>query len=437
MNLAVLRQAFSSTDLRRKIFYVLALLVLFRLLAHVPVPVPDNAALAKFLSTLFNSNQLLGFANIFSGGALENFSIVMMGVGPYINASIIMQLLTTVVPRLEALNKEGEAGRMKISQYTRLLTLPLAILQSFGMIFLIQQTSRQIASTDLIGRPDLFHWILMIVTLTAGSMLIMWIGELITEKKIGNGISLIIFASIISTMPSTLGQYVTLTGADTARLLSVILFLVATLAVTVFVIYLNEGQRNIPVSYARRVRGSQIYSGIDTHLPIRIIVAGVVPIIFAIAFLSVPTFLGQIFSNAKTPWVAEAARFLTAQFSSNSPTYAIVYFLLIVGFTYFYSTVVFNTKDISENLQKQGGFVPGVRPGKETAQYLRRVANRLNLGGSVGLGIVAILPFIAQWVTNTSALTLGGTGLLIVVSVALETMKQIEAQAVMTSYERY
>lgn len=437
MNLGVFKQAFRSRDIRGKLLVVLGLLIVFRFLAHVPVPVEDNAALARFLQTLFNSNQLLGFANIFSGGALENFSIVMMGVGPYINASIIMQLLTTIVPRLEALNKEGEAGRKKINQYTRILTLPLALMQSFGMVFLIQQTSRQIAQTDLIGRPDLFQWILLITTITAGSMLVMWIGELITEKKVGNGISLIIFAGILSALPSTLGQYVTLARGDTAQVLQILLFVIATLLVMIFVVYLNEGQRNIPVSYARRVRGSQIYQGIDTHLPVRVIVAGVVPIIFAVAFLAVPTFLGQIFGNAKTPWVAESARFLTEQFSPNSLTYAVAYFLLVVGFTYFYSTVVFNTRDISENLQKQGGFIPGVRPGRETAVYLRKVANRLNLGGALGLGLVAILPFIAQRVTNTTALTLGGTGLLIIVSVALDTMKQVEAQAVMTSYEKY
>jgi preprotein translocase subunit SecY len=437
MNLQTLGTIFRSPDLRRRILTVLGLLVIFRLLAHVPVPVPDNAALSAFLKTLFASNGILGFADVFSGGALANFSIIMMGVGPYINASIIIQLLTQVVPHLESLQKEGEMGRRKLNQYTRLLTLPLALIQSFGMVLLVQQTSMRVSNLDLIGRPDFFQWILMCTTITAGSMLLMWIGEIITEKGVGNGISLIILCGIVSALPANAGQLASLASGDTAKIISLIFFLIAVLAVIAFVVILNEGTRNIPVSYAKRTRGDRVYAGVDTHLPLRVITAGVIPIIFALAFLSVPGLLGQLLTNAKTPWVADLAQNMTVWFSPNGWIYAVSYFVLVVGFTYFYTSVVFNPKDISENLQKQGGFIPGIRPGAQTATYLRRVVNRITLAGAVGLGLIAVLPFIAQSFTNSQVLTLGGTGLLIVVSVALETLKQLEAQVITTSYEKY
>jgi preprotein translocase subunit SecY len=437
MNLGALRQVYRSPDLRRRVLTVFGLLVVFRFLAHVPVPVPDNAALANFLRTVFASNKILGFADVFSGGALANFSIIMMGVGPYINASIIIQLLTQVVPQLESLQKEGEMGRRKLNQYTRMLTLPLAVIQSFGMVFLIQQTSMRISNTDIIGHPNLFQWFLMITTISAGTMLLMWLGEIITEKGIGNGISLIIFCGIIARLPTQAGQFATLVGGDAGKIIRLILFLAATLLVIAFVVLLNEGTRNIPVSYAKRTRGSRVYAGVDTHLPLRVITAGVIPIIFALAFLSVPGLLGNVLQNAKTHWVAGIAHNLTVWFSPNGLIYGIFYFLLVVGFTYFYTFVVFNPKDIAENLQKQGGFIPGIRPGNQTASYLRRVVNRITLAGAFGLGIIAVLPFIAQSFTNSQTLTFGGTGLLIVVSVAIETLKQLEAQAITTSYEQY
>jgi preprotein translocase subunit SecY len=406
-------------------------------MAHVPVPVPDNNALSNFLKTIFESNNALGFANVFSGGALTNFSIIMMGVGPYINASIIIQLLTQVIPQLESLNKEGEMGRRKISQYTRLLTLPLAIIQSFGMVFLIQQTSERVANTDLIGHPNLFQWLIMISTITAGTMLLMWIGEIITEKGIGNGISLIIFSGIISGLPTSAGQFAVLASGDASKILTLVLFLIAILFIIAFVVVLNEGTRNIPVSYAKRTRGNRVYAGVDTHLPLRVITAGVIPIIFALAFLSVPGLLGQVLSNAKTAWLANIAKATVTLFSTTGAFYACCYFVLVVGFTYFYTSVVFNPKDIAENLQKQGGFIPGIRPGNQTAGYLKRVLNRITLAGAFGLGIIAVLPFIAQAFTNSQVLTFGGTSLLIVVSVAIETLKQLEAQAITTSYEQY
>jgi preprotein translocase subunit SecY len=361
----------------------------------------------------------------------------MMGLGPYINASIIIQLLTQVVPSLEALSKEGEMGRRKITKYTRILTLPLAVIQSFGMVLLIENTSKSITGSDLIGHPNFFQWMVMIITITSGSMLLMWIGELITEKGIGNGISLIIFCGIIARLPASIGQIGGLAKSSSTELVTLFFFLIATLLVIAFVVILNEGQRNIPVSYAKRTRGTRIYAGVDTHLPLRVITAGVIPIIFALAFLSVPGLFGQLFSTAKTHWLATFATTLKNIFATTSPVYAISYFVLVVVFTYFYTSVVFNPKDIAENLQKQGGFIPGIRPGSQTADYLKKVIFRITLAGAFGLGLIAVLPFIAQAFTNSQVLTLGGTGLLIVVSVALETLKALEAQAITTSYDSY
>jgi preprotein translocase subunit SecY len=437
MNLATLRQVFHSPELRRRILVVFGLLVVFRFLSHVPVPVPDNAALANFLTTVFNSNKLLGFADLFSGGALTNFSIVMMGVGPYINASIVTQLLTQVIPQMEALSKEGEMGRRRLNQVTRWLTLPFAVIQSFAMIILVQKTSIQVTGSDLIGHPSLFQWILMVSAVTAGSMLLMWIGEIITEKGIGNGISLIIFCGIISRIPSTVGEVGALATGDTTKLVTLFLYAVATLAVIAFVVLLNEGTRNIPVSYAKRTRGTKLYGGIDTHLPIRVITAGVIPIIFALAFLSIPSILGQLLSGARTHWVAAFAKQLTTIFSTNGVVYAVSYFVLVVAFTFFYTSVVFRPKEIAENLQKNGGFIPGIRPGSQTQVYLNNVINRITLAGAAGLGIIAVLPFVIQNFTKSQVLTLGGTGLLIVVSVALETLKQVEAQAISSAYDKY
>jgi len=437
MNLATLRQVWKTPNLRRRVLEVLGLIVVFRFLAHVPVPVPDNAALSNFLTTVFNSNKLLGFADLFSGGALTNFSIVMMGVGPYINASIITQLLTQVVPRMEALSKEGDYGRRKINMITRWLTLPLAIVQSVAMIILVQKTSIQMTGADLIGQPNLFQWIMMCSAITAGSILLMWIGEIITEKGVGNGISLIIACGIIARLPSSLGQIGSLASGDTTKLVTLFFYVIASLAVVAFVVMLNEGTRNIPVSYAKRTRGTKVYAGVDTHMPIRVITAGVIPIIFAVAFLSIPGILGQLLSGAKTAWVASFAKELTVIFSPNGWVYGVSYFLLVVGCTYLYTSVVFRPKEISENLQKNGGFIPGIRPGSQTESYLSKVINRITLAGSMGLGLIAVLPFIAQIFTKSQVLSFGGTGLLIVISVVIETMKQLEAQAVTASYEQY
>ncbi len=438
MNSSVLRQMYRDKDLRKRLGVVVLVLFVYAIISNVPVPVPDTIKLQSFLLKLFQSNPLLGFANLFSGGAMTNFSIILMGLGPYINASIIMQLLTQVIPSLDALNKEGEAGRNKINHYTRMLTVPLALVQSIAMIFFVQKTSQQIAGVDLIGKPSPFQWVLMVATITAGSMLLMWLGEIITDRGIGNGISILIVAGIVSRLPATLSQQISLVQADPTKIVGVIAVALVFLATVVAVVFINEGQRNIPVSYARRTSASQAYGSVDTHLPLKVIIAGVIPIIFSLAFLQVPAFLGQLLSSAKTQWVASFAQHLARWFAPTSPIYAITYFVLVVAFTYFYTAIIFKPTEIAENLQKQGGFIPGIRPGKETSNYLKRVVNRITLFGALALGALAILPFILQaFVKSSSSLSIGGTSLLIVVAVAIETMRQVEAKALTATYEQY
>ncbi len=438
MNPRVLTQLYKNKSLRNRLFVVFAVLAIYSLLAHLPVPVPDTAKLQTFLLRLFQSNPLLGFANLFTGGALSSFSILLMGLGPYINASIILQLLGQVVPQLEALQKEGEAGRQKLNHYTRLLTLPLALIQSVAMITLARTLSVQIAGVDLIGSPSALQWVLMVSSITAGSMLLMWLGEIISDKGIGNGISILILAGIVSNLPTQLAQQFSIASADSTRIFSLIGFAIFAVAMVFFVVMLNEGQRNIPISYARRASASSQYAGVDTHLPIKLITAGVIPIIFALAFLSIPGFLGQLLANAKTAWVANAAHFMQQNFQATKPLYTVVYFVLVFVFTYFYTAVVFKPAEIAENLQKQGGFIPGVRPGNETARYLKKIITRLTLFGALSLGFLAILPFILERAFNTSTiLSIGGTGLLIIVSVIIETLKQIESHALMATYENY
>lgn len=438
MNKETLRQLYKNKSLRTRVVVVLVIMVVYSLLSQIPVPVPDSSKLQIFLAKLFASSSFLGFVNLFSGGALSRFSILLMGLGPYINASIIIQLLTQVVPKLNALSKEGEAGRNKINYYTRLLTLPLAIIQAIAMIFLVRNLSTQSVGLDLIGNPSIFQWILMVSTIVAGSMLLMWLGELITERGIGNGISMIILFGIVAGLPSIFASQIELVQSDPGRLFGTILIGVLALASVVFIVYLNEGQRNIPISYARRSANAQAYAGVDTHLPLRVITAGVIPIIFALAFLSVPTFLGQLLTNAKTAWVASFAQSLSKWFATTSWVYAIAYFVLVVAFTYFYTAIIFKPDEIAENLQKQGGFIPGVRPGEETSKYLKRIITRITFTGSLGLGIVALLPFVVEKVFNTSqSITIGGTSVLIIVAVIIETVKQAQSLALMATYEKY
>lgn len=417
-----------TKDLRWKIFMVLLLLLATRVLVHIPIPGINVSGLRAF----FESNQFLNLLNIFSGGGLTNFSIAMLGVGPYITASIIMQLLVMVVPSLTELQKEsGEAGRAKINQYTRWLTIPLAALSAFGTIRLLQSQG----GADLIGVFSPFQWFLTILSVTAGTMFVMWIGEIITEYGIGNGISLIIFAGIVSVLPQSLGSFIEL--YDPSQLPTIIAFLAVGLIVVTGVVMVTEAQRNIPVSYAKRMRGDRQVGGVNSHLPLRLNQAGVIPIIFAVSLLLFPAIIAQFFINAKTPVVAEWAQ-KAIDFTNNQGLwYGLAFFVLVVLFTFFYTNIVVNPDEVSENMQRSGGFVPGIRPGKQTADYLYKVLNLITVPGSIFLGLIAVLPFIVQQFTGTQALTFGGAGLLIVVAVVIESIKQVEAQLTMHDYQGY
>jgi preprotein translocase subunit SecY len=416
-----------TKDLRNKIFIVIALLIVTRILAHIPIPGVSVGNLQAF----FEQNQFLNLLDVFSGGGLTNFSIAMLGVGPYITASIIMQLLTIIIPKLGELQKEsGEAGRETINRYTRYLTIVLAPLQGYGTIKLLLSQG----GASVLGAFSPFQWFLTLLAVTAGTMLVMWIGEIITEFGIGNGLSLIIFAGIVARLPLTIRSFIDL--YDPSQLPTMLGFLAVGLLVIAGVVLVTEAQRNIPVSYAKRVRGEKLFGGVNTHLPLRLNQAGVIPIIFAVSVMLFPALIAQFFLNVKTAVVAEYAQKIINIFNNTqSIFYGIAYFVLVVVFTYFYTAVVFNPDEIAENVQRNGGFIPGMRPGRQTADYLYRVLNRITLPGSVFLGIIAILPFILQKFTGTKALTLGGTSLLIVVAVVIETIKQVEAQLTMHDYD--
>ena len=419
-----LLQVWKIKDVRNKILYVTGMLVIFRLVAHIPMPGVNLASLRDFLS----GNQVLGMLNLFSGGTIKNFSMVMLGVAPYITASIIIQLLTMIVPSMEELSKEGESGQQKINMYTRFLAVPLAFLQSFGMIKILSQSGR-----NIIGDLTPLNIFIMMCTITAGTMFLMWIGELISEQKVGNGISLLIFAGIVASFPSTIQT--ALVNYTSADFYTFVLFAVIGILTVVGVVFINEGQRNIPVSYAKQVRGNRVYGGGNNHLPLRVNMAGVIPIIFAISLILFPPMIAQFFIHAKTAWIASMASG-TIQLFQGQIFYGLAYFFLVFGFTYFYTAVIFHPQKIAENLQRQGGFVPGIRPGKETELYLKKTMNRVNLIGASFLGAIAILPLVLQGAMGTQSLAIGGTSLLIVVAVCIETAKQIGAQVTMHEYDR-
>lgn len=413
---------FTIPDLRRKVFFILGVLFVFRIAAAIPVPGVDPVRLKAFLS----GNQFFGLLNIFSGGILDNLSVVMLGVGPYITASIIMQLLTMIVPRFkEMYQEEGEAGRTRFNQYSRLLTVPLALLQSYGLLVLL---IRQ----QVISSLTPFGYLSNMIIATAGTLFIMWLGELITEKGIGNGVSLIIFAGIVSSLPRSFQQEFFTFSPD--KLPTYLAFVIVSLVVIAGVVVISEGQRNIPVSYAKRIRGMRMYGGVSTHLPLRVNQAGVIPIIFAISIVLFPGLIGSFLAGVPNSYVQSFANYLIQLFN-NQLFYGIIYFLLVFVFTYFYTAVTFDPKAIADNVQKQGGFILGVRPGRPTAEFLHYIINRVTLAGGLFLGAVAVLPLMVRGVFGIQALTLGGTALLIVVSVVLETMKQIDAQLVMKEYE--
>jgi preprotein translocase subunit SecY len=422
--LNTLKNSFKSPEVRGKILFTLGIFLAFRFLAHVPVAGVNVAA----IKSLFAGNQFLGLLNIFSGGTLANFSIMALGLNPYINASIIMQLLTMVFPKLEALQKEGDSGRKKISQYTRILTIPLAVLQSIGMFALLR-------SQGIITNLGPIQLIAFIFTLVAGTMLLVWLGELITERGVGNGISLLIFGGIVGQLPVLVGQ--TLSTATAETVVQYAPFIVLAFVVIAGIIVVNEATRQLPVHYARRVRGNRTSGGETTHLPLRLNQAGVIPIIFAVSIVLLPSLIGNLLQTSTNPALRNVAAQISIWFSPTGIAYNLLYFLLVVGFTFFYTAVVFNPKKISEDIQKYGGFIPGIRPGTPTAKYLNYILTRITLVGAVFLGLVAILPEIARLITGVQTLLLGGTGILIVVSVVLETYKQIEAHLVMRNYEGF
>ena len=419
-----LRSSFKSPEIRKKILFTLGIFLVFRFLAHVPVAGVNVAQ----LKNLFAGNQFLGLLDIFSGGTLANFSIMALGLNPYINASIILQLLTMVFPKLEELSKEGASGQRKINQYTRFLTIPLASLQAIGMYALLR-------SQGIIVTLAPISFISFIVTMVAGTMFLVWLGELITERGVGNGISLLIFAGIVGQLPVVIARtFSTITPETTTNTLT---FLILGIVVIAAVILMTEATRQVTVYYAKRARGNKMYGGESTHLPLRLNQAGVIPIIFAVSIVLLPSLLANFFSASKNPVLSSFAQNINIFFAPSSIAYNLLYFLLVVGFTFFYTAIVFNPKKISEEIQKHGGFIPGIRPGTPTTKYLNYILTRITLVGASFLGLVAILPEIARALTGVQTLLLGGTSILIVVSVVLETFKAIEANLVMRNYEGY
>lgn len=407
--------------LRKRIFFTLIALIVFRILASVPVPGVDETRLAQFLS----GNELFGLLNIFSGGGLSQLSIVMLGVGPFITGSIIMQLSTIIFPKLKELyQEEGQAGRKKFTQYGRIITIPLAILQSFSFIKILE-------SQQVISHLGIFPLVTNLLVITAGSILLMWIGELISEYGIGNGVSLIIFSGIVATLPTEVGQL--FYAFEPSQIPVYLAFIVVAAIVILAVVVITEAERPIPITYAKQVRGNRVYGGASTYLPLRINQAGVIPIIFALSILLFPQMILRYLQGSGNEVVKSISETLLTVLS-NQWFYAIAYFFLVFVFTYFYTAVTFDPDQISTNLQKNGAFIPGVRPGKSTSDHISRILTRLTLFGAMFLGLIAVLPIIIQGVTGITAVSVGGTALLIVVSVVIDLIKKIEAQASIREY---
>lgn len=472
MNWKTIFASLKNRDMQKRLLTLLAILVVYRFLSHVPIPLAEPTQLKTILDNALSSSQFGGFLNLMSGGALASLSIVLVGLSPYITASVITQLLTKAIPKLEELHKDGETGRRKINQWTRIITFPLAILQSIAFIFIIRQ-SVLAGSTAVLNQMNIWEWVVAVTAMTAGAMMMMWLGELATEQGVGNGISLLIFAGIVSQLPSTLGtigtSLVTVSKPEDALhvfnwftvgwlngLALYVTLALAVIGITVlyFLVKINEAQRVITINYAKRVHGNSAYGGVQSILPVKLITAGVIPIIFAVAFLALPAFIGQVLRSTKDAhWVSIGENlvrwFQTPQagvFGTSTDwttfIYPVAYFVLVVAFTYFYTGIVFNSNEIAENLQKQGGFIENVRPGLQTEKYLARTVTRLTLFGSVALGLISVLPFVFEYVfaqlgINAANLAIGGTGLLIVVSVALETLRQINSRALMVTYDQY
>ncbi len=422
--LTFIKKITASPVVKRKLVFTFLILLFFRMLANIPLPGVNIVQ----LQSLFASNQFLGLLNIFSGGTLSNFSIVAVGINAFITSSIIMQLAALLIPKLKELQKDGESGRELVNQYTRFLSVPLAIFQSISVLLLLRTQNLLIADTPI-------ALITMIITLVAGAALLMWLGELITQYGLGNGISMVLLGGILSQIPSAVSQIgVLLSGND---LMPVAAMFILGFLVMMLVVFMNEAVRKVSIQYARRVRGSRSYGGQLTHLPIKVNVTGVLPIIFAVTIMLVPSFLQQILIGNANPQLQGVGRWISIYLSQTSPWYLALYFIIVFVFTFFSALVFFNADDLSKELKKSGAFVPGIRPGSPTKKFLEFVVSRTTFAGALFLGSVAILPLIAQQVTGIQSLAIGGTSVLIVVSVILETAKQIESQFLEHNYDKY
>lgn len=430
--LKYLSQIWNSKDLRKKILFTVGIIVLYRLIAHITVPGANIESLKAFS----NRNELLQMFSLLTGGSTENFSIVLMGISPYINASIIIQLLTVIIPRLESISKEGEMGRRKLNSYTRWLTLPLAFLQSYGMIVLLNSQT-QIPIIENINNPATI--IPVMLTISAGTVLLVWLGEQISENGIGNGISLLIFAGIISNIPQMVGQNLFLAQGDESKIIPFVVVTLLTIILTTIVILVTEAARQIPITYAGR--GIRAKSD-QASLPIRINQAGMIPIIFAVALVSFPGIIGQFLVNASSPWLRTFGASLTTLFQPNTSLYLMAYFLLVIAFTFFYVSITFNPEQVAENIQKRGGYIPGIRPGVQTADYLRQTSGRLTFFGAIFLGLIAVLPILIQYLfrstgIGTVSLLISGAGIIIIVGVVLDLIRQTNAQLQMHDYGKF
>lgn len=471
MHFKTIFKSLKNKDMLKRVGIIFGILVAYRLLAQIPVPMGDASTFKEAVSNLMEKSDFSNFLNLISGGGLASFSIILVGLSPYITGSIVIQLLTKAIPSLEELSNDGETGRRKINQWTRMLTVPLAIVQSIAYIFILYQNTIS-ANIATEFTPTMGDWALSVVAMTAGSVILMWMGELITEQGVGNGISTLIFASIISQLPTTmasLGASLFDTSSGSLSLFGwlelpvnptvfwiVLGFSIAMLVVIYFLVKLNEAQRIVTINYAKRVHGNSSYGGIKSILPIKLIAAGVIPVIFATAFLSLPALVGQVITSIDSgnEFGASLVSIFSAPSANNFATmypdgitgrwfiYPAVYFVLVFAFTYFYTSIIFNTKEIADNLQKQGAFIEGVRPGIKTAEYLSKVVNRLDLFGALALGLIAMLPFITDYIfiIVTGApigLSISGTGLLIVVTVALENLRSVDSRALMITYDDF
>lgn len=468
MNWKIILKSFLSRDMCNRIFAVFGLILAYRFLAHVPVPLAESSQLKDVMQQAITQNSFGGFLNLLSGGALVSLSIMLVGLNPYITASVIMQMLTKAIPSLEEMNKDGESGRRRINQWTRIITLPLAILQSIAYIFILR--SSVLSSSSVIGDMSIMQWVMSVTAMTAASMLIMWMGEIITEKGIGNGITFLIVVGIVSQLPESLGvmwsaittpngnpfhvfNWFSIPALNNTATWAAIVIAISALVILYLLIKVNEGQRIITIDYAKRVHGNSQYGGVKSIIPVKLITAGVIPVIFAVAFLALPAFIGQLM--IATHWHANIGQNLILWFQRSSAStsvvtgweamiYPVSYFLLVIVFTYFYTSIVFNSREIAENLQNQGGFIENVRPGRQTEKRLSQIVNRLTLFGSIALGLIAVMPFVGEYIMTAigtgnmaNSLSIGGTGLLIIVTGALDCLRQINSRALMVTYDEY